>query len=86
MKKFLIASLAGLGFSADASAACSQARFPRARTLVARFVPLQPVFPRLRAVIAPVRLVGISGGCLPVFAPAAPTVEAKPVPKELPKK
>lgn len=85
MKKCLFTLLAVLGLSADASA-CSQARFPRARGLVARLIPAQPVFPRLRAVVAPVRLVGLSGGCVPVFAPAAPAVELKPVPKELPKK
>lgn len=80
LKRLAIAFLAVFCLAGDASAACGsrgEGRFPRARAALRSVLPASPVFPRLRASVAPqAKLVALSGGCNPVFGCPAPTAPA----------
>ena len=68
MRKLVLFTLAFLGLPDAASAACgSPGLFPRIKSRLAH----RPHLVRSTAAPAPPRLVGLSGGCTPVFAPAA---------------
>ena len=65
MRKLVLFVLAFLGLPDAASAACgSSGLFPRVKARLAHR-------PHLVRQVAPPKLIGLSGGCTPVFAPPA---------------
>lgn len=77
MRKLVLFVLAFLGLPDAASAACgSPGLFPRVKARLAH----RPHLLRSTAAPVPPRLVGLSGGCTPVFAPSAAACPNCPVP------